>query len=109
AIGIGFADITTTRLVSAMDKQVTYINALTSLTPNGAKIPIHFDTDREAVAQGLASLALPDPRQSKVVRIADTLSLVNLEVSEAYADLVKQGADLETRGEPREMRFGATN
>src|SRR6185437_8439082 len=47
AIGIGFADLTTTRLVEAMDKPVTYINALTSLTPNGAKIPIHFVTDRE--------------------------------------------------------------
>src|SRR5256884_575082 len=107
AIGIGFADITTTRLVSAMDKQVTYINALTSLTPNGAKIPIHFDTDREAVAQGLASLALPDLRQSKVVRIADTLSLVNLEVSEAYADLVKKRADLEADSSSHEMRFDA--
>ncbi len=107
AIGIGFADITTTRLVSAMDKQVTYINALTSLTPNGAKIPIHFDTDREAIAQGLASLALLDPRQSKVVRIADTLSVVNLEVSEAYASLVKQRGGLEALGDPREMRFDA--
>src|SRR5216110_1283664 len=90
AIGVGFADITTTRLVNAMDKQVTYVNALTSLTPHGAKIPIHFDTDREAITQALASLAIPNVRQAKVVRIADTLSLVNLEVSEAYASLVKQ-------------------
>src|SRR5436309_297116 len=107
AIGIGFADITTTRLVGAMDKQVTYINALTSLTPNGAKIPIHFDTDREAIAQGLTSLAIPDTRQAKVVRIPDTLSLADLEVSEAYARLVKQSAVLEMLGAPREMRFDA--
>src|SRR5438874_4464804 len=71
AIGIGFADITTTRLVSAMDKQVTYINALTSLTPNGAKIPIHFDTDRECITHALASLASRDLDRAKVVRIAD--------------------------------------
>jgi len=107
AIGIGFADITTTRLVSAMDKQVTYINALTSLTPNGAKIPIHFDTDRECITQALSSLAIPDTRHARVVRIADTLSLVNLEVSEAYASLVKQRGGLEALGDPREMRFGA--
>src|SRR5436190_3373291 len=108
AIGIGFADMTTTRLVNAMDKQITYINALTSLTPNGAKIPIHFDTDRECLVNALASLAIPDTRQAKVVRIADTLSLVKLEVSEAYASLVKKREDLETQGEPREMRFDAT-
>src|SRR5438093_5109807 len=104
AIGIGFADITTTRLVNAMDKGVTYINALTSLTPNGAKIPIYFDTDREAIAQALTSLAIPDTRQAKVVRITDTLSLADLEVSEAYARLVKQRADLDMLREPREMR-----
>ena len=109
AIGIGFADITTTRLVNAMDKSVTYINALTSLTPNGAKIPIHFDTDREAIAQALASLAVPDARQAKVVRIVDTLSLANLEVSEAYANLIQQRSDLETLGSQGEMRFDAAD
>jgi len=105
AIGIGFADITTTRLVNAMDKQVTYINALTSLTPNGAKIPIHFDTDRECITHALASLALPDVRQAKVVRIADTLSLVNLEASEVYTNQVKQRGDLEAFESSREMQF----
>jgi len=109
AIGIGFADMTTTRLVNAMDKQVTYINALTSLTPNGAKIPIHFDTDRECITHALASLALPNPRQAKVVRIFDTLSLAGLEVSEAYANLVKQHKDLEVLDSPREMEFDSSN
>ena len=109
AIGIGFADITTTRLVNAMDKPVTYVNALTSLTPHGAKIPIHFDTDRECIGQALATLAIPDTRQAKVVRIADTLSVVNLEVSEAYAELVKQRGDLETVEAPREMLFDGMN
>ena len=109
AIGIGFADMTTTRLVNAMDKQVTYINALTSLTPNGAKIPIHFDTDHECITHALASLALPDPRQAKVVRILDTLSLANLEVSEAYTETVKQRTDLEVIGRPREIEFDGTD
>jgi len=109
AIGIGFADITTTRLVNAMDKPVTYINALTALTPNGAKIPIHFDTDREAIAKGLASLAIPDTRQAKVIRIADTLTLGNLEASEPYADWVKQRSDLEMLGGHREIQFDVTD
>ena len=109
AIGIGFADLTTTRLVNAMDKPVTYVNAMTSLTPHGAKIPIHFDTDRECITQALASLAIPDTRQAKVIRIADTLAVVKLEVSEAYAELVKQREDLETVEGPREMRFDGAN
>src|SRR5437867_886869 len=109
AIGVGFADITTTRLVNAMDKQVTYVNALTSLTPHGAKIPIHFDTDRECIAQALASLAIPDTPQAKVIRIADTLSLVNLEVSEAFNTAVRQRNDLEAVGGLSEMKFDSTD
>src|SRR5438552_11693596 len=94
AIGIGFADITTTRLANAMDQRVTYINALTSLTPHGAKIPIHFESDREAIAQALASLALADIRQAKAVRIADAVSLAVLEGSEACVDVITHRADL---------------
>ena len=109
AIGVGFADITTTRLVQAMDKPVTYVNAMTSLTPHGAKIPIHFDTDRECIAQALASLAIPDTRQAKVIRIADTLSLVNLEVSEAFNTAVRQRNDLEAVGGLSEMKFDSTD
>ena len=69
AIGIGLADVTTTRLVRAMDPRVTGINALTSLTPQTAKIPIAFDTDREAVERtlqdsGASRGAPPSPAQA---------------------------------------------
>jgi hypothetical protein len=107
AIGIGNADETTTRLVRAMDHRSTGINALTALTPQGAKIPIHFDTDREALELTLASLALDDPRAARVVRIADTLSLADLEVSEALSEEVRDLPDLTPTGDPREMPFDA--
>jgi hypothetical protein len=61
ATGIGLLIVTTTRLVRAIDLRATYINSLTSLALNCAKIPIHFDTDREAIDRTLASLAQPDP------------------------------------------------
>jgi hypothetical protein len=109
AIGIGFADFTTARAVQGMDKQVTYINSLTSLTTNGAKIPIHFETDREVLTQALASLGIPDVRQAKVVRIADTLSIENVEVSEAYAGLIPQNKLLETIRAAEEIRFDAAD
>ncbi|MSU21047.1 MAG: DUF2088 domain-containing protein [Pedosphaera sp.] len=104
-IGIGFADFTTSRLVRGMDHNVTAINALTSLTPQGAKIPIHFETDREAITQALISLALPDVRQAKVVRIADTLSLGNMEVSEAYSEMINEKENLMATSVIGEMKF----
>lgn len=105
AIGIGLADVTTSRLVRAIDHRVTAINALTALTQQAAKIPIHFETDREAIERILNSLALPDSRAARVVRIADTLSLVELEVSETLADEVKRRPSLIPLTEPAAMEF----
>jgi hypothetical protein len=104
AIGIGLADFTTSRLVREMDPKKTYINALTSLATICAKVPIHFETDHEAIAQGLHSLAIPNTAEAKVVRIADTLSLHELQISEGFTDR----AHLDVLNGPAEMRFDST-
>ena len=105
AIGIGFADVTTTRLIRAMDTRATNINALTSLTPNSAKIPIAFDSDREAIERSLASVPLAGPGAARIVRIADTLSLAEMEISESLWHEVKTPGALAALGEPRELQF----
>jgi len=107
AIGIGIADFTTTRLVREMDQRTTVINSLTAMTPQSAKVPVHFDTDREALEVALTSLALPEGHAARIVRIADTLSLAEIEVSEALAPEVARHAQLTTAGEPRELAFDA--
>jgi hypothetical protein len=105
AIGIGLADVTTSRLVRAMDDRVTYINALTALTPQCAKVPIHFETDREGIGAVLTSLALDDVRRARVVRIRDTLSLSEMEVSEELRGEVEGQAQLSGSSAVRELEF----
>jgi hypothetical protein len=105
AIGIGLADITTTRLVRAMDARITAINALTALTPHCAKVPIQVDSDREAITGMLATLALPAHQGARIVRIADTLSLARLEVSEALLPDCRAHGRLGILGDPRPMAF----
>lgn len=107
AVGIGLADITTTRLVRAMDERVTFINALTAMAPQSAKAPIHFETDREAIDMALGSLAIPDTSAALVVRIADTLSLAEMEVSEGLWAGASANARLAAASGAREMEFGA--
>ena len=104
--GIGMADFTTARLVRALDLRKTYLNVLTSLSLNNAKIPMHFETDREAITQALASLALRDPRRAKVVRIRDTQSLEWLEASEAYTEVIQLDVNMERLGSLSSMAFG---
>ena len=107
ALGIGLADLTTTRLARATDGRITGINALTALTPQNAKMPIAFDTDREAIDRALASLPLPSLSAARIVRISDTLSLVEMEVSAPLWDEVKSRPALTAISEPRELSFDA--
>jgi len=105
ASGIGLADITTTRLVESMDRDVTYMNAFTSNTPQKMRTPIHFDTDREALAWILNTLGLTTPEQSRTVRIRSTLHVEEVLISEALVPEARERTDLELLGEPFEMVF----
>ncbi|MDR7421336.1 MAG: hypothetical protein QN147_07260 [Armatimonadota bacterium] len=86
AQGIGLADVTTQRLVDAMDRRTTYTNTMTTTFLERAFIPLVFDSDREAIAAALATSEAADPARARVARIANTLHLGRLLVSEAVAD-----------------------
>jgi len=109
-IGLGLADFTTTRAVKALDLRYTYINGLTSMGLLPAKIPIYFDTDREAIIAALATLASSTPQELRVVRIANTLSLDRFLVSESCADSLAGRSGVTTAGTALELEFdGAGN
>lgn len=103
--GIGLADFATRRLVKALDLKATYVNGLTSLGLMTPKIPIHFDTDREAVEQALATLASQHPEHLRVVRIANTLSLDKMLVSESCVDALRGRPGITLANQAEEMCF----
>lgn len=105
AIGIGMADATTTRLVLATNTQVTNINALTSLTPQSAKIPLTFETDREAITKMIASLPIGNSLDAKIVRILDTLSVAEMEISEPLWSEGLAHSKVLALNEPSELPF----
>src|ERR1700738_1458938 len=72
ATGIGLADFTTTRLVKAMDYRATVINCLTSGYPESANLPVHFETDREAVDAALAIIGTRSAQSARIMRIRNT-------------------------------------
>jgi len=82
ATGIGTADFTTSRLIKAMDYRATVINCLTAGYPEGASIPVHFDTDRESIDAALAVIGSRDPQDARIMHIRNTLDLEEVEVSE---------------------------
>jgi hypothetical protein len=72
-IGIGLADFTTQRLVDKLDHRPTYINCLTAMTPEKARIPMTAQTDREALEWAFLTIGAVDPREARVMRIRSTL------------------------------------
>src|SRR5438552_2943256 len=83
ATGIGNADFTTRRVVDKIDMKATLINCITACTPNGAKVPATYDTDREAIETALSCIGLTPPERARVIRVRNTLMLGEIEVSEA--------------------------
>jgi hypothetical protein len=105
AIGIGLSDITTKRLVEKIDYATTYKNCITGISLEKAAVPMHFDTDLEAIEVGLGSMGLIAPEKTKIVRIKNTNRLEMVEVSEAFAASLKERSDLEIIGQPQPMEF----
>jgi hypothetical protein len=107
AIGIGLTDITTCRLVEKIDYAATYKNCITGISLEKGAVPMHFETDREAIEVGLGSIGLTPPDQSKIVRIKNTNRLEVVAVSEVFAAELEKRSDLEILSEPQPMAFDA--
>jgi hypothetical protein len=105
AVGMGLADFATRRLAGKVNFQYTYTNALTGLSPMRSKLPIIFETDREAIEGALKTIGLTEPPDAKVARIRNTLDLEYLHASEVLLPGIRERSDLEVLDGPWEWQF----
>jgi len=109
AIGIGLADVASKSLVDSIDPDSIFVNALSSMTPNTAKTPMYFPTDRECL-KAAVRFSGSDAGDAGIVRIKSTLALDRFVVSETYRDEIAQRRDLRIVSEPEPLTFdGAGN
>ncbi len=106
ATGIGQADFTTTRLVNKIDREATYANSLTSMIPESAKIPVYFDTDREALQAALMTID-KKAQEVEAVWIKNTSCLTEFYVSESLLPKVRERENLSLESEPQPLQFDA--
>jgi hypothetical protein len=104
AAGLGFADFTTARLVKSMNYVATRINCVTSGYPEGANLPVHFDSDREVLDAALSINGTRPAEQARIMHIRNTLVLHEVEVSEPCLDLPR-ATDFEVVRGPYELTF----
>jgi hypothetical protein len=105
AVGIGMADVVVRRAVERMDATKTFINCITAKTPEGARIALTVDTDREAVDVAIACCLRVDSSTARIARILDTKHLEWFYASEPLLDELKRTGSCEVVGDIRPMAF----
>jgi hypothetical protein len=103
ANGIGLADLTTRRVVDAIDYKSTYTNVMTTRLWSAGRLPLILETDRKAVEVAVGETPLDELR---MVRIQNTLHLEELDISEALLPEAKR-LGLAVSGEARPIAFDA--
>lgn len=106
--GIGLADVTTRRLVDALDLEKTYMNALTAISPEKAAIPMYYETDRECIEACLNTIGMVKPEAAQIVRIKNTATLETLMISRALEGDISSNPDLQVAGPWEPIAFDDT-
>lgn len=107
AVGIGLADVTTRRVVEQIDFEAMYVNALTSGITGiqRAFLPVIAPHDRAAIITALRACGRPDPQNSRIVRIKNTLELELVDLSENLLAELSGNNAVEPVGAPFELTF----
>ena len=81
-----------------------YINSLPSRVAESSRIPMYFETDREAIQAAIMLSGKRDPTQLRMARISNTMQLEQILLSEALLEEAQcQGLQIIGPAEP--MRF----
>jgi hypothetical protein len=105
AIGMGMTEFCRSRLLEQIDPVATRLNGLISGHIAAVMQPLDYPTDREMLEAALGTIGLVAPPDAKLLWIADTLHLGEVECAAAYLDEARQRSDLTILSEPRRLAF----
>jgi hypothetical protein len=105
--GVGIADLTTDRLLAAIDPAPFRMNNLTARFLWRSKLPFSFPTDREVIETAVDTCWQPIPERLKLAIIPNTLEVAELWISKALADAARSIAHLLVSQESRPIPFNA--
>ena len=105
AIGMGMAEFCRRQILRDADSAATRLNVLTSGHISAGMCPLDYESDAEMLAAALGTLGLVEPREARLLWIANTLHLAEVECSAAYWDEARRRADLEILTPLRPLPF----
>lgn len=105
ACGLGLADITTRRCLNSVDWESTWVNLTTNTMIDGGKIPMYQNNDFDALRLAIRTCTKIDYSKARIVRIKDTLSLNEFEVSESMLPELEGKERIRILSEPYPLEF----
>ncbi len=106
ATGIGMADLVTQKLVDDMNPDYTYMNCLTSMTVQGARVPMTLPTDQAAIDTGLGLARRTAGSDTPLMaRITNTMELQHFQASEPLAEQLEAAGVAARDGDPVALQF----
>ncbi len=106
-VGVGFADLTTERLVAKLDPVPFRINILTSCCLERGRIPITLPNDRDVFEAAIDTCWRIDPSEARMVIIPNTLEVNTLWISKAMEAEAKSHPHLTIETEFSPLPFSA--
>ncbi|MDR3592118.1 MAG: lactate racemase domain-containing protein [Negativicutes bacterium] len=106
ACGMGLADFGTKRLFDKVDFEYTYANNITSTVITG-RVPLILASDRLAIQGAVKTSNVLDLSRVRMVRIANSLHIDKIYISENMLEDALRHPDITVLGEPGEMAFDA--
>lgn len=107
ALGVGLSSAITKKIFDDMDIEKMYPNCITSTVLASARIPCVVSSDREAIQICIKTCNKIDTDKARVIRIANSLHIGTIMLSEAYYEDVKAGKypGVQALDEPEFMEF----
>lgn len=106
-LGVGLASVISKRLFDKLDLEQMYPNCLTSTVLKSAMIPLIMGSDKQAIQACIRTLNGVDRTKPRVIRIANSLHIEYIMLSESYYSDVVRGAypGLQACDEPHDLAF----
>jgi len=105
ANGLGIVDFTTMRAFNKFIFEQTYPNSLTSTVPASVKIPMVLKNDKQAIQAAIKTCNILDKEKVTMIRIKNTVSLGEIEISESLLDFARENPNLDIISSPYNLQF----
>ena len=107
ATGVGLADFVLRQLADKIDPTITYMNVITAKHPEGGRLPLVIDNDRQAIYLAIGSALHTTAETARIARIKNTKDVEEFWITEPLVEDMLASGRVELLGDLQPIGFDA--